>query len=142
MPRRDAPRPSFLGVGWAFPPSFSRGGAEVEVVADEVDVHQSLAILLATRPGERPMSEEYGCALDEILFEELDQSLANQITATITDAILYHEPRIVLDRVSVDDSTGTEGLLQIRLAYTVRSTNSRYNMVFPFYVNEATPPNP
>ncbi|MCA9657107.1 MAG: GPW/gp25 family protein [Myxococcales bacterium] len=133
---------AFLGRGWSFPPRFFGAGAEVAMVSGVEDIHESLEIILTTYTGERVMRPKFGCALDRLLFEELDQSLANQITATITDAILYHEPRIVLDRVSVDDSTGTEGLLQIRLAYTVRSTNSRYNMVFPFYVNEATPPNP
>jgi hypothetical protein len=133
---------AFLGRGWSFPPRFFGAGAEVAMVSGVEDIHESLEIILTTYTGERVMRPKFGCALDRLLFEELDQSLANQITATITDAILYHEPRIVLDRVSVDDSTGAEGLLQIRLAYTVRATNSRYNMVFPFYVNEATPPNP
>ncbi|MGB1278123.1 MAG: GPW/gp25 family protein, partial [Nannocystaceae bacterium] len=106
------------------------------------DIHESLQVILTTYAGERVMQPNFGCSLDRLLFEELDQSLANQITATITDAILYHEPRIILDRVSVDDSTGVDGLLHIVVAYTVRATNSRYNMVFPFYLNEATPPHP
>lgn len=133
---------AFLGRGWSFPPRFFGAGADVAMVAGVEDIHESLEIILTTYTGERVMRPRFGCALDRLLFEELDQSLANQITATITDAILYHEPRIVLDRVAVDDATGVDGLLQIRLAYTVRATNSRYNMVFPFYVNEATPPNP
>ncbi|MEZ4382394.1 MAG: GPW/gp25 family protein [Nannocystaceae bacterium] len=133
---------AFLGRGWSFPPRFFGAGADVAMVAGVEDIHESLEIILTTYTGERVMRPRFGCALDRLLFEELDQSLANQITATITDAILYHEPRIVLDRVAVDDATGVDGLLQIRLAYTVRATNSRYNMVFPFYVNEATPPSP
>ncbi|MGB1014037.1 MAG: GPW/gp25 family protein [Nannocystaceae bacterium] len=133
---------AFLGRGWSFPPRFFGAGAEVAMASGVEDIHESLQVILTTYAGERVMQPNFGCSLDRLLFEELDQSLANQITATITDAILYHEPRIILDRVSVDDSTGVDGLLHIVVAYTVRATNSRYNMVFPFYLNEATPPHP
>src|SRR5688572_8172048 len=98
--RRD-PAPSFLGTSWSFPPAFSRGGAEVALVSDAEDVHQSLQILLATRHGERPMQETYGCNLDDVLFEEMDQALVNRVTGLISDAILEHEPRIRLDEVDV-----------------------------------------
>jgi hypothetical protein len=43
---------SFLGRGWAFPPTFSLRGADVEMVSGADDVEQSLQILLATAPGE------------------------------------------------------------------------------------------
>jgi uncharacterized protein len=53
---------------------------------------------------------------------------------------LYHEPRIELDRLDISEDQATEGLLLISLDYTVRSTNSRFNLVYPFYLNEATMP--
>lgn len=132
---------SFLGTGWSFPPSFGAGGAEVEVVSDAEDVHQSLQILLATRRGERPMQETFGCNLDALLFEEMDQALVNRVSSLIQDAILEHEPRVVLS--AVDVSPGDEaGVLRIRIDYSIPGTNSRYNMVFPFYLNEAVTPGP
>lgn len=127
---------SFLGTGWSFPPSFSRGGAELAVVADADDVHQSIQILLATNRGERPMQESFGASLDAVLFEELDQALLNRVTSLIYDAILAHEPRV--DLRAVDVTAGDAGVLQIRIDYVIRGTNSRFNMVFPFYLNEAT----
>ncbi len=133
---------SFLGRGWAFPPSFTAGGAEVETVAGAEDIHQSLRILLATQPGERVMQEHFGCALASVLFEEIDQGLINSLTRLVTDAVLYHEPRIDLDRVDVEPSgAGADpASLLISIHYTVRGTNSRYNMVYPFYLTEATVP--
>jgi len=132
---------SFLGSGWSFPPEFSAGGAEVQVVSDVEDVHQSLQILLATRRGERPMQETFGCNLDALLFEEMDQALVSKVTSLISDAILEHEPRV--DLSGVDVSPGAEaGVLRIRIDYGIRGTNSRYNMVFPFYLNEAVTPGP
>jgi phage baseplate assembly protein W len=129
---------SFLGTGWGFPPTFGAGGSAVEMVSGVDDIRQSLEILLATRLGERVMQDEFGCDLTAVLFEEIDQGLSNALTGLITDAILYHEPRIELDRLDISEDRAAEGLLLISLDYTVRNTNARFNMVYPFYVNEAT----
>jgi phage baseplate assembly protein W len=130
--------PSFLGTGWSFPPTFGAGGGAVDMVSGVDDIRQSLEILLATRPGERVMQDEFGCELTAVLFEEIDQGLINALTGLIADAILYHEPRIELDRLDISEDQAAEGLLLISLDYTVRNTNARFNMVYPFYLNEAT----
>ncbi|MEZ4453504.1 MAG: GPW/gp25 family protein [Nannocystaceae bacterium] len=135
----DAP---FLGRGWAFPPRFYAAGAEVATVAGRSDVEQSLRVLLTTYLGERVMRSSFGCALDRLLFEELDRSLINQIRSTVSDAILLHEPRVDLDAVEVVPRDDARGLLEISITYAIKATNSRFNMVFPFYLREATPPHP
>jgi len=131
---------AFLGRGWAFPPSFTAGGAEVETVAGADDIHQSLQILLGTVPGERVMQEAFGCDLHSQVFAEVDQGLVNTITHLVKDAIIDFEARIDLDGVDVQRSTTEAACLLISVQYTVRATNSRFNMVFPFYLMEATPP--
>jgi phage baseplate assembly protein W len=139
MTTRSAVPTSFLGTGWAFPPSFGPGGAEVAMVSDAEDVHQSLQILLATSRGERAMQEGFGANLDTMMFEEVDPALLNRLTSLIYDAVLRHEPRIDLRAVEVTPSDAA-GVLRIRIDYSIRGTNSRYNMVFPFYLNEAVVP--
>lgn len=129
---------SFLGTGWSFPPTFTRGGADVEMVSDIEDIHQSLQILLSTRCGERVMQEDFGCDLNDVLFAEMDQGLINDLNNLVSNAILYYEPRITLDNLDISESESQAGLLLISIQYTVRGTNSRFNMVYPFYVNEAT----
>lgn len=131
---------NFLGTGWSFPPAFRKGGSDVEMVSGVNNIHQSLQILLSTRMGERVMQDDFGCDLNNVLFEEMDQGLVNTLTSLISDAILYYEPRITLDNLDVSESAEQQGLLLISLEYTVRSTNSRFNMVYPFYLNEATAP--
>ena len=131
---------SFLGRGWGFPPSFSAGGKAVEMASGEQDIQQSLQILFSTQLGERLMQEDFGADLSSVLFEEVDQGLINNLTSLMTDAILYHEPRISLDRLDISESESEQGLLLISMDYTIRSTNSRYNMVYPFYLNEAANP--
>jgi phage baseplate assembly protein W len=132
----------FLGRGWAFPPSFGAGGGSVDVVAGAEDIEQSLRIILGTTPGERVMLERFGCDLSRFLFEEIDQRLINKLQRLVRDAILTFEPRIKLDGVEVTQDSATAGLLSIRLTYTIRGTNSRFNMVFPYYLMEATQPGP
>lgn len=131
---------SFLGRGWAFPPTFSQGGADVEMASGVEDIHQSLQILLTTQPGERVLQENFGCDLQQFLFEKINHSLVNQITAIISDGILYHEPRIKLENLEVSERIEQPGLLFISLTYLVRGTNSRFNMVYPFYIDEAAVP--
>jgi phage baseplate assembly protein W len=134
--------PAFLGTGWSFPPAFSAGGQEVAMVSGGDDIRQSLEILLATHAAERPFHNGYGCDLRQFMYEEMDQGLLNRLTGLISDAVLMHEPRVILNRVDIDapEREAAAGLLLIRLDYTIRGTNSRHNLVYPFYLNEASAP--
>src|SRR5262249_55414128 len=123
---------------WAFPPSFTPGGATVETVSGAEDIRQSLGILLNTVPGERVMQEGFGCDLPSLVFEELDQSLVGTVKRFIEAAIVRYEDRITLDRIDVAPDAEDQARLVINVYYTVIATNSRYNMVFPFYLTEAT----
>ncbi|NOY85294.1 MAG: GPW/gp25 family protein, partial [Nitrospirae bacterium] len=119
---------------------FSLGGNRLTLSAGADDIRQSLQILFSTQLGERTMQDGFGADLNTVLFEEVDQALINTLTRLMSDAILYHEPRISLDRLDVSESDSQQGLLLISMDYTIRSTNSRYNMVYPFYLNEAANP--
>ncbi|HEX3349525.1 MAG TPA: GPW/gp25 family protein [Acetobacteraceae bacterium] len=129
---------AFLGRGWGFPPAFGTGGQEVAMVAGEEDISQSLRIIFATELGERVMRDDFGCDLRRYVFEEMDNTLLTKIGAAVSDAILYHEARIRLDGVDVSESGQTPGLIAIAVTYTVRSSNTRFNLVYPFYLQEAT----
>lgn len=131
---------AFLGRGWSFPPTFSVGGGDVEMVSNAEDIQQSLRILLGTTQGERVMQESFGCDLRGLLFEEGDQWLIARIERMIRDAISSHEPRVALDDVKVNGQDVRGGALRVSIRYTIRGTNSRFNMVFPFYLTEATSP--
>ena len=124
---------SFLGTGWAFPPSFGGAGREARMVSAELDVRESLYILLSTHPGERVMQPAYGCGLRHHVFDNIDESSLTEIRDEIEQAVLFFEVRITLNQVDVDASDAIEGVLRIGLDYTIRSTNTRHNVVFPFY---------
>ncbi|NES69525.1 MAG: GPW/gp25 family protein [Okeania sp. SIO2D1] len=126
---------SFLGTGWSFPPTFNKNTGTVEMVSDEEDIKESLEIILSTGSSERVMQLDFGCELSQFMFEEVTQSLITRIRGTISDALLEHEPRIEVNDVSVEEGE-EQGLLLIGVSYTVRATNTRSNMVYPFYLNE------
>lgn len=128
----------FLGRGWAFPCTFNRAIPGVRMIEEEADIASSLELLLSTAQGERVMLPQYGCNLDELLFESLDTRMKTLMADKVESAILYHEPRIELESVSLDDSRGLEGVVLIGVIYRVKSTNSRFNFVFPYYKLEGT----
>lgn len=129
---------SFLGTGWGFPPTFKKSTRAVKLIAGETDINSSLEILLSTRPGERILVPEYGCNLDELLFKPLNLTLKTYVIDLIKTAILYFEPRIDVNKINIVPGNDNEGVLLINIDYTIRTTNSRKNMVYPFYKNEGS----
>ena len=128
---------SFLGTGWTFPPRFTKGKG-VDMISREEDIRQSLHILLSTTPGERIFRFDYGCNIRRWVFEEMTLSNETLIIDCIEEAILYYEPRIDVEHISLDTSEIQEGLLRINIDYRVRETNSRSNIVYPYYFIEGT----
>jgi hypothetical protein len=105
------------------------------MVADETDICQSLTILFNTALGERVMQPGYGCDLKKQVFEPMNAAVLTFIADLLRTAIIYHEPRIETDRLSVEPEQ-LEGRLRIEIDYRIRGTNSRFNFVFPFYLTE------
>lgn len=139
MAARDIDK-RFLGVGWSFPPQFhNQGGTtDVKMVAEEEDIQESLAILLSTRPGERIMQPGYGCGLHDMVFEIINETTITEIRDVIERAILFYEPRINLEAIEVGTENVYEGRIDIQLDYAMRKTNTRSNVVYPFYFIEGS----
>ncbi len=108
------------------------------MVSAEEDIRQSLQILMETTPGERVMQPNYGCDLRHLVFEVINQSTATDIRDTIERAVRLYEARVILEDVSIDTSDWIDGLLKVRLVYTIIQTNTRNNLVFPLYLLEGT----
>jgi len=134
----NKPEQTFLGIGWSFPPTFDQASKKVEMISALEDINSSLEILLSTKLGERIMVPNYGCNLDDLVFDAMDTTTETFVTELIRTAILYHEPRINLEAVNYVKDNQNEGILLIEIEYTVRTTNSRSNFVFPFYKEEGS----
>jgi len=126
---------SFLGRGWSFPPTFNRQTG-VQMLDGEADIQSSLEILLSTRIGERMMQPEYGCNTDNMLFETMNTGFQTFMKNHIQKAILSDEPRIDLKNIDLVTQNAVDGVILIVVDYVVRATNTRTNLVYPFYKTE------
>jgi phage baseplate assembly protein W len=127
---------SFLGRGWSFPPAFIKTEKEVQMLESENDIRSSIEIILSTETGERVLLPGFGWKRNLWLFESLSTTSATVIQKEIETALLIYEPRINLNEVRLLPGAKEEGKVNILVDYTVRSTNTRYNLVFPFYLTE------
>ena len=129
---------AFLGKGLEFPPAFDKVTGDVRLVEAYADIQESLGIILSTRPGERVLEPDFGCNLDQMLFEPLNLTLISYMREVVKTALILHEPRIDVNDVSIRQDGALEGRVLIAVDYTVRGTNSRFNFVYPFYQQEGT----
>jgi len=128
---------SFLGTGWSFPPEFSiRAG--VRMVSAEEDIRQSLHIVLGTVPGERVMRPAFGAGIKQQIYENINETTVTILQDAIRRAILFFEPRVVVEAIHADTSMAMDGHLDFSIDYTIISTNTRHNIVYPFYSLEGT----
>jgi phage baseplate assembly protein W len=69
----------------------------------------------------------------EVLFEPMSTTMKTYLEDRIKTTLLIFESRITLQALQLDTSLQHEGRVAIILDYTIKATNSRYNLVFPFY---------
>jgi phage baseplate assembly protein W len=126
-------RDEFIGSGWAFPLHTDATGS-MALVSGEREIVESIRLILATAPGERPMRPEFGCAIHDLVFAPADSTTAGRIAYEVRVALERWEPRVVLQDVSVGFGAADTGTLLIDITYTLRDGNDPRNLVFPFYV--------
>jgi len=123
----------FLGTGWTFPIKVnSRGGLSYSQY--EKDIEESIYIILSTSKGERIMRQDFGCGIHDFVFSPADEFTMQSIKNRVEEALRDWEPRI--DLLGVDVSPVETNRLIINIEYRVRSTNTFYNLVYPFYLEE------
>ncbi|WP_461535201.1 GPW/gp25 family protein [Spongorhabdus nitratireducens] len=125
-----------IGRGWGFPVQFHAPGQSPVMVSGEDDVRQALYILLGTALGERAMRPDWGSPLADFMFAEMDAATLARLREQLASIIVSEEARIELHQITVDDSSAADGVLLIMLDYSHRITNTRDNMVYPFYLQE------
>lgn len=124
-----------LGKGMAFPvkPSISGG---LPMSAGNEKVRQSIFIILSTAVGERQMRPEFGCGIHELVFEPNTPLLWGMVRDRVRRALTRWEPRIDLLDVRVEAPPDQRNYLLIRIDYRIRSNNTFFNLVYPFFINE------
>ena len=130
----SAVKQGFLGTGWAFPLGYEPAQG-IRLSDDGATlIRQSIGLILGTAPGERVMRPDFGCGIHDIVFDVNDIGTAGRVSRSVREALARWEPRIdVLDVYAAPDPEDRRRLL-IEINYQVRSTNSRFNLVYPFYL--------
>lgn|SRR5947209_6409447 len=128
---------AFLGRGWAFP--VQPAADDVAMVAYDEDVRQAILLILQTDRGERVMRPDFGAGLDAFVFEPMSRTTLALIRHRVEEALVTWEPRIDLRDVRVTTDAPATGRVSIQIDYVVRKTNSFYNLVYPFYIQEGRP---
>ncbi|HAA11563.1 MAG TPA: hypothetical protein DCE41_07630 [Cytophagales bacterium] len=127
----------FIGTGWSFPPAFGPQGAMVEMTSGEQEIYQSLEVLINTLLGERVLVQDFGCAVQNYVFEALTDTLLNEIRGNIKRALVLYESRVDFTQIQVTQDPDELGKVIISIEYTMPDSNSRYNLVYPYYLAEA-----
>ncbi|MGH1383497.1 GPW/gp25 family protein [Kordia sp.] len=134
----DSSIATYLGKGWDFPPKFLKNQGEVKIISDIEDIEKSLHTIITTRRGERIMRPKFGCDLTDQIFENLSATQMTIMKNRIEEAIILYEPRIEVIKIALDTQNFLEGKFLIKIEYIIRATNTRRNIVFPYYITEAT----
>lgn len=127
----------FLGRGWAFPVTPDASGTDIAAALHEEDIRQAIRLILETEKGERRMRADFGVGLRSMVFEPVTAATTTRIKSRVTDALTAWEPRIDLEEVKVTIDNQERNRVIINILYKVRSTNTFYNFVYPFYLQEA-----
>lgn len=125
----------FLGTGWRFPLQVDAAG-RIAQARYEQRVEESIMLILATAPGERPMLPDFGCGIHDLVFAPNDVQTIALIVHLVRRALTKYEPRIDLIDVNAENTAESPNLLLIRINYRVRATNAVGNLVYPFYIRE------
>jgi hypothetical protein len=125
-------RGDFTGRGWAFPLRLDSTGSFV-LSSGERELDEAIRLILGTAYGERPMRPEYGCGIHDLVFDSIDAGLAGRVATEVRASLTRWEPRIEVTGVSAAPLPEQPYVLGIAIAYRVKSTNDRRNLVFPFY---------
>ncbi len=126
---------AFLGIGWGFPTNVRNNGA-LNVAVFEEDIRQAILIILGTARGERVMRPDFGSGLYTLVFEPVNKTTMALVRYEVEQALIDWEPRIDLEDVTVTTDATERNTLLIDISYRVRTTNSRHNLVYPFFLLE------
>jgi phage baseplate assembly protein W len=125
---------SFLGKGMKFPPQINPATGRFVTVSEEESVKQSIYLILMTQVTERPLRPEFGSSILSYTFMDKSIGKLNMVSRTLREQIVSQEPRISDVQVGIDMGERS-GVLIFNIDYTIAATNTRDNLVFPFYLN-------
>jgi phage baseplate assembly protein W len=123
----------FLGTGWRFPILPDEAG-RLGYAVGEQSIEHCLRALLLTATGERVMRPDFGTKAQESVFAPGSVQNLRDLERSVADAVRTYEPRVELDSVTAEADPLDESRVTVSVEYRIRRTNTKANLVFPFYV--------
>lgn len=124
----------FLGTGFQFPPCVDPGTGRFLTSSGEQSVKESVYLILMTQRGERWVIPEFGSDLLSYTFMDPSVTMLNVMSNSLRSVLLEQEPRISDVQIEIDPQV-QDGCLIVNIQYRVTESNTRDNLVFPFYLN-------
>lgn len=124
-----------IGSGFSFPMQVDALGG-IEMTSDDENIRQSMMLILGTAPGERMMRPEFGCAIHDILFAPNTLATAARIEYEVKRSLIEFEPRVDDIEVVAKPDDLEESRMNVTISYTIRKTNTKANLVYPFYLRK------
>ena len=128
----------FLGRGVKFPLQVNPQSGKLAMSEGEEDIREAIRIILHTVRGERVMRPDFGSNVMDYVFAPASSSTRENLAAHVRDTLTRQEPRITDVQVHCREIGGMSGGVSVEVSYLVRSTNNRYNHVYPFYFTEGS----
>ena len=75
--------------------------------------------LLLTNKGERVGQPEFGCGLLQILFEPLSDTLIDNVTSTIEEALATWLPHVLINKLNVEGDEVEQNQLNIEIEFSL-----------------------
>ena len=138
LPQTGASEPAHydatsIGRGFYWPMQVDHTGS-IRLTDGAPDIDRSMAVILATAPGERLMRPQFGCKIWDLLFEPVTANLLGLMAQAVREALAQWEPRVEVEDVRTEPDSNDATLIMITVIYRVKATNDRRNLVYPFYV--------
>ncbi|MGD8277975.1 MAG: GPW/gp25 family protein [Gemmatimonadota bacterium] len=125
----------FIGRGWRFPIRVNAQG-RIDWSEGPARLQDAIWITLATGRGERVMRPGFGAGINDFVLQSNSAVTRARLADDIRSVLARWEPRIDVERVSVDPVPDEPSQVLATIAYRVRATNELFNIVHPLYLEE------
>lgn len=129
---------TFLGRGFRFPPVVDPTTGRFCLSEAEDDIKEAIYLILMTRKGERPGEPDFGCNIEQYVFDLPGSRAERGMKDAVETALIQWEPRIEDIRVEIHTGHLQDGMVYLQIGYRVRKNNHPGNMVIPYYLEEGS----
>lgn len=126
---------NIIGTGWRLAAGVDRKG-QISLISDEPAIEQSIRFIIGTAYGERILRPDFGCRIHELVFAPNQAHTWSLAEHYVQEALIKWEPRIILEKVTAKIDEHDRACMVVTIEYRVRETNSFYNLVYPFYLEQ------